>query len=68
MRDYHIDAVIYYALQFCDPYTVEAFRVRQEMEKDGVPFLYLETDYSSEDVGQLTTRVQALVEMVEGTK
>ena len=64
VKDYDIDAVVYYALQFCDPYTVEAFRVQQEMEKAGVPFLYLETDYSSEDVGQLTTRIQALIEMV----
>jgi benzoyl-CoA reductase/2-hydroxyglutaryl-CoA dehydratase subunit BcrC/BadD/HgdB len=64
VKDYDIDAVVYYALQFCDPYTVEAFKVQQEMEKAGMPFLYLETDYSQEDVGQLTTRIQALIEMV----
>lgn len=52
-------------MQFCDPYTVEAFRAKQELEEVGVPFLYLETDYSTEDVGQLTTRIQALVEMLE---
>ncbi len=62
--DYSIDAVVYYALQFCDPYTVEAFLISQELEKEGIPFLYLETDYSTEDVGQLSTRVQALVEML----
>lgn len=39
--DYSIDAVVYYALQFCDPYTVEAFLIRQELEKEGIPFLYL---------------------------
>ena len=38
--------------------------LQQEMEKEGIPFLYLETDYSPEDVGQLTTRIQALIEMV----
>jgi benzoyl-CoA reductase/2-hydroxyglutaryl-CoA dehydratase subunit BcrC/BadD/HgdB len=65
VEDYDIDAVVHYSLQFCDPYTVEAFTVQQEMEKAGVPFLYLETDYSSEDVGQLSTRVQAMIEMVE---
>ena len=64
VKGYDIDAVVYYALQFCDPYTVEAFRVQQEMERAGMPFLYLETDYSTEDVGQLTTRIQALIEMV----
>ncbi|MDI6874018.1 double-cubane-cluster-containing anaerobic reductase [Candidatus Solincola sp.] len=65
VADYSIDAVVYYALQFCDPYTIEAFQVKQELEKEGIPFLYVETDYSPEDVGQLTTRVQALLEMVE---
>ncbi|MBC7228784.1 MAG: 2-hydroxyacyl-CoA dehydratase [Actinobacteria bacterium] len=64
VRDYRIDAVVYYALQFCDPYTVEAFGVQRELEKLGIPFLYLETDYSAEDVEQLSTRVQALIEMV----
>ncbi len=64
VRDYHIDAVVYHALQFCDPFTVEAFRVQRAMEGDGVPFLYLETDYSAEDIGQLSTRIQALIEMV----
>ncbi len=67
VRDYGIDAVVYYALQFCGPYTVEAYKVKQEMESMGMPFLYLETDYSSEDIGQLSTRVQALIEMVGST-
>jgi benzoyl-CoA reductase/2-hydroxyglutaryl-CoA dehydratase subunit BcrC/BadD/HgdB len=64
VRDYHIDAVVYHALQFCDPYTIEAFRVEREMGRIGIPFLYLETDYSTEDVGQLSTRIQALIEIV----
>ncbi len=64
VRDYDIDAVVYYSLQFCDPYSVEAFRVEQAMQKERMPFLYLETDYSTEDVGQLSTRIQALIEMV----
>lgn len=63
--DYDIDAVVHYSLQFCDPYTVEAFTVQREMEKEEIPFLYLETDYSGEDAGQLSTRIQALIEMVE---
>jgi benzoyl-CoA reductase/2-hydroxyglutaryl-CoA dehydratase subunit BcrC/BadD/HgdB len=63
VRDYDIDAVVYYALQFCAPYTVEAYKAKKVMEDMGTPFLYLETDYSTEDIGQLSTRVQALIEM-----
>lgn len=64
VKDYNIDAVVHHSLQFCDPYTIEAFRVEKEMEAAGIPFLSIETDYSAEDVGQLSTRIEALIEMV----
>ncbi len=62
-RDYDIDAVIYYSLQFCDPYAVESYKVDRALEEAGFPSLYLETDYSPGDAGQLKTRVEALLEM-----
>lgn len=63
-RDYRVDGVVYYALQFCDPYTIEAFGVREALEEAGLPFLYIETDYSQEDTGQISTRVEAFLEML----
>lgn len=63
-EEFDIDAVIYYSLQFCDPYSVEAYKVSKAVEAAGLPMLYLETDYGSGDVGQLKTRVEALLEMV----
>jgi len=62
-REYRIDAVVYYSLQFCDPYSVESYKVGKALEKEGVPMLYLETDYGTGDVGQLKTRIEALFEM-----
>lgn len=62
-REYGIDAVIYYSLQFCDPYSVESYKVGKALEKAGVPMLYLETDYGTGDTGQLKTRIEALFEM-----
>ncbi len=64
VKDYDVAGVVYYALQFCDPYTIEAFNIRKAMEEAGVPFLYIETDYSSEDTGQISTRVEAFLEML----
>ncbi len=60
-----IDGVIHYSLQFCTPYEVESFKVEQMLEDSGVPILKIETDYSQEDAGQLKTRIQAFLEMVE---
>lgn len=60
----HADGVIHYALQFCTPYLVEAFRVEKHVEAKKIPFLDIETDYSMGDMGQLKTRIEAFVEMI----
>jgi benzoyl-CoA reductase/2-hydroxyglutaryl-CoA dehydratase subunit BcrC/BadD/HgdB len=64
-RTYHADGVVHYALQFCTPYTMEARGVQNAVEKSGLPFLRLETDYSMEDAPQLATRVQAFLELLK---
>jgi len=64
-RDYEADGVVHYALQFCAPYTIEAYKVQKALERENVPLLKLETDYSMEDAAQLDTRVQAFLEMLE---
>ncbi|BDV43629.1 3-hydroxyacyl-ACP dehydratase [Geotalea uraniireducens] len=56
------DGIIHYALQFCTPYLVEAYKVETSLA--GVPFLRIETDYSMEDFGQLKTRLEAFIEML----
>ena len=64
-RDYEADGVIHYALQFCAPYTMEAYKVAKALKRENTPLLTLETDYSMEDAAQLETRVQAFLEMLE---
>jgi benzoyl-CoA reductase/2-hydroxyglutaryl-CoA dehydratase subunit BcrC/BadD/HgdB len=66
--DLHANGVVHYALQFCTPYLVEAFRAKNAVEKAGWPFLRIETDYSLEDAGQLKTRVEAFIEIVKDGK
>ncbi len=63
---YNADGVILYSIQFCTPYTVEAMGIEKELEKKDIPAIRIETDYSQEDVGQLTTRVQAFIERIRG--
>ncbi|PKK90269.1 MAG: 3-hydroxyacyl-ACP dehydratase [Candidatus Wallbacteria bacterium HGW-Wallbacteria-1] len=59
------DGVIHYSLQFCQPYQIEARGVSADLESRGIPVLEFETDYSAEDWGQLSTRVQAFLERIE---
>jgi len=64
-KKYNADGVIHYGLQFCQPYIMESFSVEKQLEKQGVSVLRLETDYSQEDMGQLSTRVEAFVEIIK---
>jgi benzoyl-CoA reductase/2-hydroxyglutaryl-CoA dehydratase subunit BcrC/BadD/HgdB len=63
-KELNVSGVIHYALQFCQPYAIEAYKVEKAMEGAGIPLLKIETDYSMEDVEQLKTRIEAFVEMV----
>lgn len=59
------DAIIDSNLQFCQPYGIESFTVSKELEKREIPYLRLESDFSDEDQGQLMTRIEALIEMIQ---
>jgi benzoyl-CoA reductase/2-hydroxyglutaryl-CoA dehydratase subunit BcrC/BadD/HgdB len=63
-KKYKADGVILYGLNFCQPYTIEAFSLEKELEKNSLPSIKIETDYSQEDMGQLQTRIEAFVEMI----
>ncbi len=67
-RRYRVDGVLHYALHFCTPYTMEAGKVEQILDSAGIPLLKLETDYSMEDAPQLTTRIQAFLEMLPASR
>lgn len=64
VKDYNVDGVIHYSLQFCDPFTVEYNNVEKALKEANVPVLKIETDYSMEDAGQISTRVEAFMETI----
>ncbi len=63
-----IDGVVYQAFSGCLPYEMERQPVNQLMSERGIPLLYVETDYSPEDSGQLSTRVEAFIESIKARK
>ena len=64
-RDYNANGVIHYGLQFCQPYQIESYNVETALEKDQIPTLRVDTDYSMEDVEQLKTRIEAFIERLK---
>ena len=63
-KDRKADGFIYYTLSFCHTYNVEAHLISEALEKEGIPCLIIESDYSAEDVGQIKTRVEAFLESI----
>jgi benzoyl-CoA reductase/2-hydroxyglutaryl-CoA dehydratase subunit BcrC/BadD/HgdB len=62
--EYKVDGVIYSNLSFCHTYAIEYNSVEKALKEAGVPIMNIETDYSTEDAGQIKTRVEAFLEML----
>jgi len=62
--EYRVEGVIYHALKFCDQFQYDYPPLREELEEMGIPLLYLDGDYTAGGLGQMSTRVQAFVEML----
>lgn len=65
ISEYKIDGVMDMVLYSCHTYNCETYRVKNICNKNNTPYMSIETDYSSKDIGQLTTRISAFIEMLD---
>ncbi len=68
VREFTIDGVIYQAFAGCQLYEMESRLIGNALEKNGIPMLYVETDYSPDDLGQISTRIEAFIESLKTRK
>ncbi|OGO05819.1 MAG: hypothetical protein A2Y60_06055, partial [Chloroflexi bacterium RBG_13_54_9] len=64
-RDYRIDAVITGIVRHCMSWAHEQPLLRRRLEDAGIPVLELDLEYSMPATGQILTRVQAFLEMLQ---
>lgn len=63
--EYQVDAVIEIVLQACHTFAVESTKVKRFVtEVKNKPYMYIESDFSMTDVGQISTRIEAFLEMI----
>jgi benzoyl-CoA reductase/2-hydroxyglutaryl-CoA dehydratase subunit BcrC/BadD/HgdB len=67
-REYKVDGVISQIIRYCVPYAHDLPLITEKLEQIGVPTLALDVEYGTSGSGQIRTRVQAFVEMVETRK
>lgn len=64
VKEFKVDGVVEMTLQACHTYAIETSEIRKLMQKENVPFISVETDYSTSDAAQLKTRLAAFIEML----
>jgi len=65
VEEYQVDGVVDVILQACHTYAVESLAIKRHVrQQHNIPYIAIETDYSTSDVGQLSTRVAAFIEML----
>jgi len=63
--EYQVDAVVDVILQACHTYAIETVSVKRFVnDKKETPYISVETDYSTADIGQLNTRMAAFIEIL----
>ncbi len=64
LDEFQADGVIDLTWQACHTYNIEAYDVKKLAEEKGLPYLQLETDYSSSDEENLKVRIESMLEMI----
>jgi benzoyl-CoA reductase/2-hydroxyglutaryl-CoA dehydratase subunit BcrC/BadD/HgdB len=65
IREWNIQALVCARLKFCDHWGGARKLLADELRPDNVPLLDLEREYSTAGSGQISTRVQAFLEMLK---
>lgn len=64
-QDYDVDGVIFYYLKFCPGYSIAKNQFHAKFKELGIPVIEVPNDYSLNDEGQLLTRLEAFVEVLD---
>ena len=64
VKEFKVDGVVEMTLQACHTYAIETNQVRKLLQKENIPFISVETDYSTADAAQLKLRIEAFIEML----
>jgi benzoyl-CoA reductase/2-hydroxyglutaryl-CoA dehydratase subunit BcrC/BadD/HgdB len=67
-REAAVDGIISEDIRYCVPYAHDLPLLSQRLKAEQIPLLTLDVEYGTSGSGQIRTRVQAFLEMVEARK
>jgi bzd-type benzoyl-CoA reductase N subunit len=68
IREFRVDGVISQTIRYCSPYSNDLPLLSDILNRNGVPMLSLDVEYGTSGSGQILTRVQAFLEMLEARR
>jgi benzoyl-CoA reductase subunit C len=67
IKDFRVDGVVFLLQKFCDTHFFEHPFLEEKLMENGTPSLLIEIEQST-PIGAVKTRVEAFIEMLEGSK
>jgi benzoyl-CoA reductase/2-hydroxyglutaryl-CoA dehydratase subunit BcrC/BadD/HgdB len=61
-REYRVDSIIYYALKFCDTNLHDFPYVRERLQEERIPVLFIEGERNATNIAGAKTRIQTFLE------
>ncbi|MFW6125612.1 MAG: 2-hydroxyacyl-CoA dehydratase subunit D [Chloroflexota bacterium] len=68
VRQFRVQGVVSEIIRYCVPYAHDLPLLRDRLAAEGIPVLALDVEYGTSGSGQIRTRVQAFLEMLEASK
>ncbi len=68
VNEFKVDGVISQIIRYCVPYAHDLPLLTERLKQVGIPTLALDVEYGTSGSGQISTRVQAFLEMLETKK
>ena len=68
IREFRVDGVISQTIRYCSPYSNDLPLLTETLNRSGIPMLSLDVEYGTSGSGQIMTRVQAFLEMLEAKR
>jgi bzd-type benzoyl-CoA reductase N subunit len=68
LKDFRVDGIVSENIRYCVPYAHDIPLFKDRIKGLGIPMLALDIEYGTSGSGQIQTRVQALLEMIEANR
>ncbi len=65
VKEHQAQGVIFHTLRYCDAFTFKAVETKNVLQKEGVPFLEIHTEYAGSDIEAIRTRAEAFIELIK---